>query len=330
MKRNFRFISLLLVIFLIISCKQVNVQRYTLTIVTNENLGTSSLDEPLNSQIRTLCNLTQDTGFQNIIFVPEITLIRSDYVPEKSGKFNVPLSQSNQLLNNLKMPISGTNLMQDYSENIPNLKTPEILCYKTGIPLQLNELKSKYKDAEFLTFDDNINNKIDSIRIKITTLVGRGLNNKFTVVLLKESDENLVYDTVKIPPPPTKEKVIQLQGKGVGTPPPPPPPPPHPLKCKNQIIPGVNYDVQDYFAIVGNKSIDNACKLKLKSYLYNYFTTDAVVITVTNRCNNGITLSPDELYENMLGSGNKLFIQAQCENVKQGEKYSKLSIQIGR
>lgn len=158
---------------------------------------------------------------------------------------------------------------------------------------------------------------LGSFPIKGSTQVSPQTSNSYTLTA-SDVNGNSVNKTIVV-------NVQNIPGGGGGHVPPPPP-----IKCKDQVVPGANDDVEDYFALVGNRSIDNQCKVKLKSYLYNYFTNDAEIVKVTNNCSDINTLSPNELYESILGSGNKLYIQSQCENRKSGNKYSKLSIQIGR
>ena len=110
-----------------------------------------------------------------------------------------------------------------------------------------------------------------------------------------------------------------------------PPSTPSSSNCIDQIKPSTN-ELSELMALIANKSIDACRKTKLKSYLSNYFTSDAEIVTVTNNCGENITYNVSQLYSVLLNSGKSLFIQSQCKEETEmvGNKYRKVPVQIVR
>lgn len=147
-------------------------------------------------------------------------------------------------------------------------------------------------------------------------------------ILLESVVSNLDDTSTIIPPPsqpePPKGEVKKPGGNGDVYVPPPPP-----KNCVDQVKPSTN-ELSELLALIANKSIDACRKTKLKSYLYNHFTSDAEIISVTNKCSENMTVDVSGLYSLLVGSGKSAFIQSQCENEMSGNKYRRASIQITR
>lgn len=143
---------------------------------------------------------------------------------------------------------------------------------------------------------------------------------KTTTYTLTATDVNGITATQNIS--------VNVQGgipPGGGTPPPPPP-----VNCTDQVTP--QSDLYDLCSQIADKNIPACRKNKLKSYLYNHFTADAEIFTVTNRCATITPYTVSQFYSAILGSGNLVFHKSECEQYmeKSGNKYKKFLIQIGR
>lgn len=152
MKRQFKCIFLFFIsACFLTSCEDKKLEYFSLNVVVSKEFSGKAGD-PLPSGIRQFSSYYQNGNCVGTVYVPNVTFIRPDLEKEKSQELAPPLSALNNVRKSIGM-LSAVNLMEDYDELVPNLKTPALLVEKSTKALTQNELQAKYPDIIFVALN---------------------------------------------------------------------------------------------------------------------------------------------------------------------------------
>ncbi len=183
--RKFKFIIGIILISTLFNCndKQVN---YKLVIVSNTFLSQNA-DDPLPSVIReALSPFECETN--DLVFVPELSVYRSDLKDEYAYEIEVPLTPENKLRKKLGS-YSYVDLKNDYEENLPSMKAGEFLSKK---PTNENSkvLKFNKENTLVLSIDKNLKDFSELKKKLDSTLCLQDENfSKKVIIFLNNSTE---------------------------------------------------------------------------------------------------------------------------------------------
>ncbi len=196
-KKFLGLFTLLPFLILLSSCqKNKAIEYFKLSIVITHDLNANEGD-PLNSGLKTLCNYCTDTACGDKVFIPEVSIIRADLNPQQTEAIVVPLSSVNNFRKSMKL-LSATNLMQEYDEQIPNLKITKTLAIKSSQPIDVNSLIQKYPEANLLCMDDSMAFNIKNIKDEICQGLCKVSKNNFTIILYPSNSGRQIPKQIKI------------------------------------------------------------------------------------------------------------------------------------
>lgn len=168
------FTSTLLLIILLSSCQEKKAVYFRISLLIN-----GSTDSKTQQILKGFCNYLSSEK-SDTIFVPEVTIVRTDRKPESSEAMTVPLSSLNRFRKWIGM-LSVRNLEVDYRDGINKVTTPTNLELPAGAPMQEDSLRKRYPDLKLLrSADSSTKRLIQEIQDQLRT---NPSEKQFTVLL---------------------------------------------------------------------------------------------------------------------------------------------------
>lgn len=191
MKIYLKYASLIFVVLIgLTACTEKKVEYFNLNYVVTKDLSVKPGDQ-LPNNFRLLSNYYLDSNCNNKIYVPNVVFIRPDLDKEKREELAPPLSSLNQFRKSLGL-LSAVNLIEDYDENISNLKTPSILAEKSTKVIVVADMQNTYPNAMVVKLEKTGNEEIENLRKQISDKLCKNADT---------SEMFLVFDSsIKSPP----------------------------------------------------------------------------------------------------------------------------------
>lgn len=182
----FLFISLA---FSLISCTSEKVEYFKLSLIVTQDLGFAE-GEPLNGGLRSIFNYYTEPDCPGKVFVPEISITRADFNPEKVETFFVPISWLNNWRKSINL-LPAVNLKEDYDEQIPKLKTPKILTEKSNTVADINLEAKQYRSAKLVAPDDRLTSNLLNLRREFGKRLCSNLATSFAIIFQESLDDKI-------------------------------------------------------------------------------------------------------------------------------------------
>jgi hypothetical protein len=192
--RKFKFFISIILISTLSGCndKQVN---YKLVLVSNTLLSQNA-DDPLPSVVREALSPFECEA-NDLVFVPELSVYRSDLKDEDTYEIEVPVTPENKLRKKLGS-YSYVDLKNDYEENLPSMKAGEFLS-KKSTNIDPKVFKFNKENTLFLSIDKNLKDFSELKKKLDSTLCLQDENfSKKVIIFLNNSTE--IFEGLLSPP----------------------------------------------------------------------------------------------------------------------------------
>jgi hypothetical protein len=109
----------------------------------------AALDEGIGS----LSKYSVQNACSEKLFIPDVSIVRVDFDPERKEPFPIPLSWANGLKLKMGLPLTVPALKRDYDDQIPRLRTPAILAIESNSVADLQDVRAQHPSATLVPVD---------------------------------------------------------------------------------------------------------------------------------------------------------------------------------